>query len=306
VELLALYVTRLGVHLFETPFPAILPAAVALGLTSRLVAVDRYLLAATGFLFAGYWAYWHDGSYLGPRFVFPLLPLLVLWTSRFPRQLATLRTWSLPAVRGFQAACVAAAAYALVTVLLVRAPQYRNGMTSMRTPVESSSARANVRGALVLVKESWGARLLVRMWAVGVSRSDAEVLYRTVDACKLELTLGALEQAGVRGEQARDRLAVLRADSSALVKSTRSPDFTERMLPGFAYPSACEAHVASDQEGFSHLAPFRLAQDGNVYARWLPGREEEIAARYPGRPVYLLGRANSAVDAPLTWDRWSP
>jgi hypothetical protein len=306
VELLSLYVTRLGVHLFETPFPAILPAAVALGLASRLAAIERYLLGSAGLLLTGYWAYWHDGNYLGPRFVFPLLPLLVLWTVRLPGQLARLRAWTLPAVHGFRAACITAAVYAVVSVLLVRAPQYRNGMTSMRTPVESASERAGVRGALVLVKESWGARLVVRMWARGVGRADAEVLYRTADACKLELTLAALELEGVRGAAARDRLAVLQADSSVLVKSTLSPDFTERMLPGFEYPPACQAGVAADQAGFSHLAPFRLAQDGNVYARWLPGREDEIAGRYPGRAVYLLGRVSSAVDAPLTWERWTP
>lgn len=306
LELLSLYVTRLGVHLFETPFPAILPAVIALALTRRLDALDRYLIAAAVLLFGAYWAYWHDGYYLGPRFVFPLFPFFILWSARMPSRLAAWRVWT-PALRhGVIAALAAGVVYAVVFTLLVRTPQYRNGMTSMRTDIEAASAAAGVRGALVLVRESWGARLVVRMWARGISRSDAEVFYRTSDACKLELALRSMEEAGTRGAAARGRLAALQVDSSALVKSTRSPDFTERMLPGFAYPPACEAELAADQEGFSHLAPYRLARDGNVYARWLPGREAEIAARYPGRPVYLLGRASSAVEAPLTWTRWTP
>ena len=160
--------------------------------------------------------------------------------------------------------------------------------------------------ALVLVKESWGAQLVVRLWGRGISRSDTEVLYRTADACKLELTLTALEHEGVVGPAALERLTALQADSARLVKSDRSPDYTERMLPGFAYPPACEARIAEDRAGFSHLAPLRLARDGNVYARWLPGREAEIAAHYPGRAVYRLGRAGSGVEATLVWTRLSP
>jgi hypothetical protein len=304
VELVSLYVTRLAIHLFETPVPAILPAAVGLWFARRLGALDRYLLVASAILVGAYWAYWHDGYYLGPRFVFPLLPLLVVWSARAPSALAGVRAWSTPMRNAGRAASATAITSTIVFLAVVRIPQYRNGMTSMRTDGESASATAGVRDALVLVKESWGARLLVRMWALGVSRSDAEVLYRTADACKLELTITALEEEGTRGAAARDRLTVLQADSSMLEKSTRSPDFTERMLPGYAYAAACEAAVAADGEGFSHLAPFRLARDGNVYVRWLPGREAEIASRYPDRTVYLLGRASSAVDAPLTWTRW--
>jgi hypothetical protein len=305
LELVSLYITRLAIHLFESPFPAILPAAAGLWFARRLGALDRYLLVASGLMVIAYWAYWHDGYYLGPRFVFPLLPLLVVWSARLSTALGSLRAWSRPMRRAGLAGTLAAVVYALVFLVAVRIPQYRNGMTSMRTDVESASASAGVRDALVLVKESWGARLLVRMWALGVSRSDAEVLYRTADACKLELTISALENEGTRDTAARERLTALQADSSALVKSTRSPDFTERMLPGYAYAPECERAVAADGEGFSHLAPFRLARDGNVYVRWLPGREAEIAGRYPGRTVYLLGRASSAVDAPLTWTRWS-
>jgi hypothetical protein len=58
--------------------------------------------------------------------------------------------------------------------------------------------------------------------------------------------------------------------------------------------------------GFSHFAPIRLTRDGNVYVRWLPGREREISGHYPGRAVYLLGRAGDGVEAPFTWTRLAP
>lgn len=306
IELISLYFTRLSVYLFETPFPALLPAAIALWWRPALRPLDRYLFASGALLVVGYWAYWHDGFWLGPRFMLPLLPLLVLWSARATFVIRDrLPSGSLGRVAA-GVTLVTGAAYAIVTILLVRAPQYRNGMSSMRIEIEQESARAGVRDALVLVKESWGAQLVARMWALGVPRSDTEGLYQRTDACVLETAIGALEAAGLHGEAARARLVPLQADSSRLVKSTRSPDDTQRMLPGLRYSARCEARIAEDQLGFSLLAPLRLAKDGNVYARWFPGREVEIARYYPGRRVYVLERASPALGAPFIWRPFAP
>lgn len=303
LELISLNFTRLSVYLFETPFPALLPAAAALWFGRSLRPMDRYLFVSAALVVAGYWAYWHDGFYLGPRFMVPLLPVLVLWSARLPLALRARIPRGSPLALGAKASFAAGVAYALVSIAVVRVPQYRNGMTSMRVDVAAAARAAGVNDALVLVKESWGAQLVIRMWAAGITRSDAEVLYRNADACKLELALEGIERDSVRGAEARARLEPLRADSSALIKSTRSPDFTERMLPDATYPPICESRITTDEAGFSHYAPFRLVRDSNVYARWLPGREAEIEALYPDRPVYLLGRAGTGVEAPITWTR---
>lgn len=305
VELLSLYLTRLSTHLFELPFPSVLLVAGGLWTSRRLSGLDRYLLASGGLLLAGYWAYWHDGEYLGPRFLVPLIPALVLWAARFPRALVVrLGAGSLPwlAVR---VALGAGVVLALVEIAVVRIPSYRNGLTSMRVDIAGESARAGVRDALVLVKESWGARLVVRMWALGVPRSETEILYRKTDACRLELAIRALEDRGARGAEATASLLPLLADSALVIRSVRSPDSSEGFQPGYEYAPVCEAQIESDWRGFSHLTPFRLARDGNIYARWLPGREAEIAADFPGRALYRLVRSGTAVDAGYVWERLS-
>lgn len=303
IELIGLYFTRLATHLLETPFPSLVPAAVGLFVATRLRSLDRYLLASSALLVVAYGAYWHDGSHLGPRFMFALLPVLVLWSARVTAAFAN-RSWVVR--RGAQAALASGAVYALVTVVAVRAPTYRNANTSMRMDVAAASRSAGVENALVLVRESWGAQLVVRLWALGVSRSAAEQVYRSVDACLLDGAVGSLERDGVRNEAALRRLLALQLDSARLQRSPWSPDGSERFLPGTAYAGGCAARVAEDRSGYSLYAPFRLVHDGNVYARWLPGRESEIAAQYPGRPVYLLGRASDSVDAAFTWTRWRP
>lgn len=301
VELIGLYLSRLNTYLFELPFPSLLLPAAGLWLwRGPLRALDRYLLCSALLVTVGYWAYWHDGFYLGPRFVFAWLPLLVLWTARGVRELDA-RLASRPAgQRGVRAALLAGVAYAMVTTAVVRVPTYRNGLVSMRIDPRAAES-AQVRGALVLVQESWGAQLLVRLWAAGISRPDAEILYRSVDACVLEETLARLEDQSVREGAALAALRPLMADSARLVPSDLSPDFTQRRLPGLVYTARCLARLEGDRAGYLLYAPWRLLRDGNVYARWLPGREKEIAAAFPGRPVYRLHRAGALVGAELQW-----
>lgn len=303
VELIALYLTRLNLYLFETPFPALLLPAIGLWFAKPLRALDRYLLVSAGFVMLGYWAYWHDGFYLGPRFLFSWLPVLVIWSVH--GLLAMQASFGASDVRwrGVQAALTAGALYALLTIFIVRAPTYRNEKFSLRIALSTAAARAQVSDAVVLVQESWGAQLMVRLWGMGISRSDAELLYRHVDSCRLEEGIGALERSGVRDGAARAALWPLLADSALVLPSNLSPDLTERMQPGMRYSATCMARIEDDRRGYLLYAPWRLARDSNVYARWLPGREAEVLAKYPGRPVYRVRRASTAVDAPLVWER---
>ncbi len=303
IELVSLYLTRLNVVLFETPFPALLLPAAGLWLAPPLRSLERYLLASSALLVVGYWAYWHDGNYLGPRFLFPLLPVLILWSARAVPAIRDRIGAGTAAWRGWRGFIAAGAVYALVTIVLVRAPSYRNGLTSMRIDPTEATRASGVRDAVVLVQESWGAQLVVRLWATEISRPDSETLYRGVDTCELELALAGVERTGVRGDAARALLWPLLADSALLIATDRSPDHTQRMRPGVVYPPLCDARAAEDRGGYLLFAPWRLARDSNHYARWIPGREGDIAASFPGRPVYRVRRAGTAVGAPLVWER---
>lgn len=293
LELLNLYFLRLQNYLYETSFPALLPAIAWLGLGSRHDAADRFYLASGALLCLLYGAYWHDGFYLGPRFLFALAPALALYSARA----LTIPVRNPRARRALGAALVAGLLVGLVVLLPLRVRQYQQGMISLRWNPDAELERAKVKDALVLVRESWGSELLVRLWALGVSRSAAEHYYRAIDPCVLEQTIGGLERSGADSTRALAALEPLVRDSIRLVRSQESTDPTLRRLPGFEYTPLCNERVAEDASGFTLFPPNLLSRRADVrFARDLHGRDSLLLAGYAGA-VYLLKPSSTAVGA---------
>jgi hypothetical protein len=184
--------------------------------------------------------------------------------------------------------------------LPVRTRQYSIGMMLTRHDYVAPAEKAGVENALILVRESWGAQLIARLYALGVSRSDAEALYRTVDTCLLDGAITELEAGEVRGAAAMERLRPITGDSLRLVISTLSPDGTERVLPGTTYSATCQRRLLEDRAGYAFFAPL-LARDAgtNIYARDLHARDTLLLQRYAGRPLYMLRGVSSEIGATL-------
>lgn len=295
--LLSLYFLRLQTYLYESPVPSLIPFLGALYLTRRVDRFDRYLLASGTLLLGMYFAYWHDGFLFGPRFVFPLLPLLALWTARFPG-LVRDRFGSGVVYRATWYGIAVAAIMALVISVPARVREYAHSFVPMRLDYLAAARRAQVTDALIFVRESWGTQLMARMWSLGVPRSETELLYGKVDACVLEQRLTAVEHSGVRDTAALAALFPLLADSARTVKSPFSLDVTERYLPGTAYAPTCIQRLSEDRAGFTLLAPLLYRNWGtNVYARDMHERNLALVRRYPNRPVYLLRPSTNATGA---------
>jgi hypothetical protein len=299
LELISLYFLRLQQYFLEAPVPGLLPAAIALIAARSLTAFDRYLVVAGGLLVGLYFAYWHDGYFLGPRFMYPLVPFLALWTARL-----------LPALRsavgdgmGFRVASCAllgAVPFAMHQAASVRATQYSSGLQTMRFDADAAARAQGIRDAVILVRESWGAEVMVRLWAVGISRGEAELLYRHIDTCQLDLALLDVEERGLEGPEAREAFLPLLADSSRVLASTLSPDFTQRMLPGLVYPPRCLARLQDDAQGTTLFAPFILAgESGNLFIRDLHERNGRILAGLAGRLWYLMRPEGTVAGSPI-------
>lgn len=306
LELLNLYALRLQTYLFEAPVPSLLWATVGLLAARRLDRMDRYLLVSGGLLAALYFAYWHDGFFLGPRFMYPLAPLLVLWSARAVPLLrergVSPRVW-----RGAVYASLLAAPLAVLTGVPIRWRQYAAGFTKIRWDVDAEAERAGVRDALIFVRESWGSQVVARLWAAGIPRTEGEMYYRRVDTCRLDQALDALDRMRVSGDSARALLQPLLADSARLIASPYSPDFTERIDTTLNYPLRCRQRIAEDRLGFMVFPPLLLAgANGNVFARDLHARDALLLAQYPGRPLYLLRPATTAASTRTIIEKLSP
>jgi hypothetical protein len=312
LELINLYFLRLQDYLYETPIPALLPAVGALALTRRLRAPDRYLLISCGLVTGLYFAYWADGNFLGPRFVYSFGPAAALWTARFPSLLRDrVRAWRLTpdaasfVSRASTGALVTSAVLALVLGIPLRAEEYRHNFATERWATPEVAGQSGVRNALVFVREGWVAQLIARLWALGVSHEHVETLYREVDVCRLDSAVTSLEaRAPTMG---RDEaalyasLAPLLRDSSGVdvVRADGASGERLRVQRGYAYPAHCQRRLAEAAAGSSPLAVLLAVGplDGNVYARDLHARDSLLFAAYPGRPLYLVHPTSSAPGA---------
>ena len=302
LELVSLYFLRLQTYLFGTPVPSLVAAIIALALVPALRRLDGVLLAGSATLVLLYFAYWHDGFYLGPRFFICLLPVLVLWTARvFPEWRA--RWGSGTSYRVMTAAAVVSVFIALGITGPLRAREYHSGLKTMRWDVDAAARKAGVRNAIVFVRESWGAQLMVRLWARGLSHAESQALYHFVDACALERGLDSLERIGGRDSVARAVMLPLLADSLRVIRSPFSADSTERFLPDAPYGPRCVRRIQEDRIGFTVYLPFLVANsDDVVYARDLHARDSVLLARYPTRAVYLVRPASDKDgELPVFW-----
>lgn len=301
LELAGAYVFRLNRVLFEWIAPGLLPTLLALALhrpgDRDAAALDAVALVGSGLLLAAYFAYFHDGWYLGPRFLVPLVPVLALWTARavpaararLGRAAGDALTWGM---------LVAAGAGAAV-VLPVEWHNYRQGLQTMRLDGTALARSAGVRGGLVFVRESWGATLLARLWGRGLFPGDVEWLYKRADQCRLEEAVGRLEASGTRGAAAWAALAPLAADSTVVRPFPALRDRSGRVDPARPLTEACRAQVARERAGYTHLAPRLLDGGDNIFARDLGGRDTLLLDAHPGRPVYLLAPTGPDEGAPL-------
>jgi 4-amino-4-deoxy-L-arabinose transferase-like glycosyltransferase len=288
LELINLYFLQLQDFLYESAAPSLLFATIALALAPRVRGFDRWILTGSFLLIGAYFAYWHDGFYLGPRFMLPLAPWLALWTARLPAMMAT-RGVRLNVVQATVAGGVLALLIGAATSLPIRARQYRNSMLSRRFDVAAIARAHGVHDAIVLVREWWGAQLVARMWALGVTRADAEHFYRWNDACRVQAAIAATEgdQSGAAG--LRQRLAAFRDDSAQLMMNQMMHDTTVRIAPGATWTPACLRRLAEDTAGFAVFPSMLLARgDGNVYLRDLHARDTLLLPEMRQHPVWLL------------------
>lgn len=282
------------------PVPVALIVCVGLLFARRAISWDVLLLAMLGAQIVAYAFYWHDGQFIGPRFVFTAVPALLILAARAPF-LAAARV---PRGSVRWRIAIAVIPVCLAVAWLRRMPpfgvqglarEFRESRSRLKLDPPREIQSGRVQNALVFVQEGAATRLLHRMWGLGVSRPDASRLLATADACSLlDAVLGeeSLAQADSAGRAARisSRVVPFHASSSTV----RVPDPNFRITSAASMSPACTAEVAFDARVRNTVAygPFlllnELGPDGRVggsavYVMNLHDRNEVLRKRFADR-----------------------
>ncbi len=296
----AKYVNELNVFVVQWPVPALAVAMVGLGSMRRTTRWDALLLGLFGVQLVAYALYWHDGEFLGPRFMYTVVPVVIVLLARTPFLVAERwgGYWRHAAPLGVLA-CIA------VAWLLPMGPYGAIGMVrqvhdSRRTfKVDLAGAvhAAGIHHALVLVHEPFSGRLMRRLWGVGFTRTAAAEVFAHGDACSV-LSAVRLAEADTtqvltaRAQFAAERIATYAPGTAPI----RALDPAIHISSALSLTPDCKAALASDAR-YGGL-PFGVGLllepigpdgrlDGDViYAADLDDRNEALRARFGDRTWY--------------------
>jgi hypothetical protein len=301
--LLSQMLMRMDVYLFEWPVPGILLAIATLFLLRAPVDWDLLVAGMIVAFVCGYALYWHDGFWVGPRFIYPTVPLWVLLTVRAPSLIAE----RLPGATARRTTmliipfCVLGSLVwpASASGARLRAGQYHASLPQFRVDIGAQVREAKLTNALVFVHEGWGARLMARMWALGVPRRDAEFLFAGSDACALEMAV--LWEESPPPADSAGRSARLRAATPEYARTGLAPrpdltgDGTMKFSDQGPWTPQCRANAVADSAGVSLYPPFLLQNtidakgelgEDVIFVRDLGAHNEALRAMYGGRTWY--------------------
>ncbi len=300
----------LNLALFEWPLPALLPIGIAFAAGWLTQTWDRRLLAALLAIPAAYFFYWHRDAFLGPRFLYSSLAMLLPLTARAlvvgARRLRGREIRLGGSVRPVPAATLAGATlalcagYALLYGIPQRARVYASGLRSMKLDLAAEARAAGISEGLIFVPVSWGNRLIARLHGLRVAASLAEVAYRKVDHCRLQELVDRAVLDGTDPASVETELRELIALGEPLDPSPLNGDPTLRLRPNAELSESCVRELRRDGRGYTIFAPHLPANSPRldaplVLARDLGDHNAALRALYPDRPAFRYGNDGFAL-----------
>jgi hypothetical protein len=264
---------------------------------------DTLLVAYLAATLVAYLLYWGDGSFHGPRFLFQVLPVFLLFIARLP---AALRE----RLRGpvLRAAVLLLIPLWLGVAWLLPPSRWQPfgpwNITAGYKEQERISGvlvetvrRHQLRNALVFVQDGWHQRLTARMRALGIPPFKAQLIVGNFNGCTLQARLD---------ESERRHLPSARA--AAWITGIMNEPLDSRPVPGLSAleqlalprvdsaPPACRwefEHALGRGMDLARLLPLipvdSLGRIGGdvVYARDFGARNELLRDRFPDRAWYV-------------------
>lgn len=300
LELATTYVSELNAFLLAWPVPAVLIVIVALMSMRKISRWDGFMLAVFAAQVVAYGAYWGDGEFLGPRFLYTALPALVVLIARAPFILA--ERYGPSAARGSMTAALACVVAAwlipgIPTNVLGLTSQARDARQTLKADIDGAVKAANVHHAVVFLREPFPMRLTRRLWGIGMTKSEAAQIIARSDACSV-LTAVRLAE---RDSAAADRSSLVRRGVVTLPSPAKRPTDGRtqiRVASRASITPECQAELDADRRlggaPFGPALPLeQFGADGRlggdvIYAADLGDRNDVLRARFGDRRWYRL------------------
>jgi hypothetical protein len=295
------YVMRLDIALLAWPVPALVLVVAALGWQRRADRWDYLLVGMLGAILAGYWAYWGEGRSPGPRFLFAVAPVFLLYVARFPGELRDrsrgeltrrasgilVPVWLLAA---WLSPPMTAQPFGVWT--LSRRLAERDIATPM---ILDAVSRAHLAHAVVFLDDGWHARLASRLRSLGAPPFMAQRIVGSHDACMLQQLLDSAEHSvGPRARQSELVFGALaRAHEAPPIRGL--PALEQLALdPARPRTQACEQSLSGARS------------NGLDLARFLPLESPDSLGRLGGDVIYVRdhGERNALLRARFADRGW--
>lgn len=298
------YVTLLNWTLTAWPVPVLLLIAFGLSVSRQTTRWDLMLLGAFGVYLVAYALYWHDGQFVGPRFLFTAVPAVVVLAARASFMMADVARGN-----ARRMALVLVPACVFVTWVRPMPPfgvrgitqEFRETRKSLKRDAPDSRVTERLPRSLVFLQEGASARLVRRLWGLGVSRQDAARLVRGSDACSLLDAVHREEQRPPADTLGRlDRIeasTLLLGSPDRVVVAGTDPNF--RVNNASMVSRACVAEARMDEQVGSTVS----------YGPLLLENRFDALGRLSGQVIYAinLGERNDILRARFgdrQWFRW--
>ena len=308
------YLLRFNRFLFEWPVPAMVVVCAALATLRRATRWDTLLLGLVATFLLGYSAYWYPGFFDGPRFLFPIAPVLILAAARLPEAAARFTGTRRRVLRALVPACVLCAW--LLPLGFTSVPGRLSALRAQRgkfkTDVAAEVRRAGLTNAVVFVPESWHERLTARLRALGVPQFDADRLVNTLDGCVLQSELDAADVATPADTAALRAQIIARATAAGrtLPMPGRLAETRIARAPGGPDTKRCREEAAGDMASIMPHAVFlreqRIDATGHlggpvIFARDFGPRDTLLRAEFGTRTWYRY-RPKWSIDDVATFE----
>jgi hypothetical protein len=296
------YATQLNWIATTWPIPVTLVVAAGLACSRRANRWDLLLLSMFAAQVIAYAFYWHDGQFIGPRFVFTAVPALLILAARAP-------TLAMSRFRHGSTAwriAIAVIPVCLAVAWLRRMPpfgvqgiarEFRESRTRLKLDPPSDITSGKVQNALVFVQEGAATRLLHRLWGLGISRPQAAKLLAESDACTLLEAAIAEERAPANSAGRAQRIGQRAMPFVQTRRTVRVPDPNFHVSDSASVTPACSREIAIDYRVKNTVAYGSLLLQNEidgaghvggpaVYVMNLGDRNEVLRARFGDRHWY--------------------